>query len=233
MEVKILVIEDNQELVDNLCLCLKLVWPQVNIIVTAKAAKGIELVEAGSPDTVILSLELPDMDGFDVLTQIRSFSDVPIIVLSARQAEMDKVKALEMGADDYITKPFGPIDLLARVKALLRRAGMPQLKQGNSSRFANSNLTINFATRDVLVSGNPVKLTPIEYNLLCNLVRNEGMVISHRSLLEKTWGSGYTDDISFLKKYIYRLRVKLNDNDPSRRMLATVRGIGYRFVRTD
>jgi len=231
--VKILVIEDNQELVDNLCLCLKLVWPQVNIIVTAKAAKGIELVEAGSPDTVILSLELPDMDGFDVLTQIRSFSDVPIIVLSARQAEMDKVKALEMGADDYITKPFGPIDLLARVKALLRRAGMPQLKQGNSSRFANSNLTINFATRDVLVSGNPVKLTPIEYNLLCNLVRNEGMVISHRSLLEKTWGSGYTDDISFLKKYIYRLRVKLNDNDPSRRMLATVRGIGYRFVRTD
>jgi len=233
MEVKILVIEDNQELVDNLCLCLKLVWPQVNIIVTAKAAKGIELVEAGSPDTVILSLELPDMDGFDVLTQIRSFSDVPIIVLSARQAEMDKVKALEMGADDYITKPFGPIDLLARVKALLRRAGMPQLKQGNSSRFASSNLTINFATRDVLVSGNPVKLTPIEYNLLCNLVRNEGMVISHRSLLEKTWGSGYTDDISFLKKYIYRLRVKLNDNDPSQRMLATVRGIGYRFVRTD
>lgn len=231
--MKILVIEDNQELVDNLCLCLKLVWPQVNIIVTAKAAKGIELVEAGSPDTVILSLELPDMDGFDVLTQIRSFSDVPIIVLSARQAEMDKVKALEMGADDYITKPFGPIDLLARVKALLRRAGMPQLKQGNSSRFASSNLTINFATRDVLVSGNPVKLTPIEYNLLCNLVRNEGMVISHRSLLEKTWGSGYTDDISFLKKYIYRLRVKLNDNDPSRRMLATVRGIGYRFVRTD
>jgi len=179
--------------------------------------------------TLVLSLGEP----FDVLTQIRSFSDVPIIVLSARQAEMDKVKALEMGADDYITKPFGPIDLLARVKALLRRAGMPQLKQGNSSRFANSNLTINFATRDVLVSGNPVKLTPIEYNLLCNLVRNEGMVISHRSLLEKTWGSGYTDDISFLKKYIYRLRVKLNDNDPSRRMLATVRGIGYRFVRTD
>ena len=231
--MKILVIEDNQELVDSLCLCLKLVWPQVNIIVTAKAAKGIELVETESPDTVILSLESPDMDGFNVLTQIRSFSDVPIIVLSARQAEMDKAKALEMGADDYITKPFSPIDLLARVKAVLRRAGMPQLKQDNSSRFASSNLTINFATRDVLVSGNPVKLTPIEYNLLCNLVRNEGMVISHRSLLEKTWGSGYTDDISFLKKYIYRLRVKLNDNDPSRRMLATVRGIGYRFVRTD
>lgn len=231
--MKVLLIEDNQEVVDNLCLCLRLVWPQVNTIATAEAAKGIELVEAESPDIVILSLELPDMDGFDVLTQVRSFSDVPIIVLSVRQAETDKAKALETGADDYITKPFSPIDLLARVKAVLRRGGMPQLKQGNASLFVTANLTINFATRDVLVSGNPVKLTPIEYNLLCNLVRNEGRVISHRSLLEKTWGSSYIDDINFLKKYIYRLRVKLNDSNPSRQMLVTVRGMGYKFVRTD
>ena len=230
--MKVLLIEDNQEIVDSLCLCLKLVWPQVNTIATAEAAKGIELVEAESPDIVILSLELPDMDGFDVLTQICSFSNVPIIVLSARQAEMDKAKALETGADDYITKPFSPIDLLARVKAVLRRSGMPQFKQVNSPLFVSDNLTINFATRDVLISGNPVKLTPIEYNLLCNLVRNEGRVISHRSLLEKTWGSNYTDDIGFLKKYIYRLRVKLNDSNPSHQMLVSVRGIGYKFVRT-
>jgi len=230
--VKVLLIEDNQEIVDSLCLCLKLVWPQVNTIATAEATKGIELVEAESPDIVILSLELPDMDGFDVLTQICSFSNVPIIVLSARQAEMDKAKALETGADDYITKPFSPIDLLARVKAVLRRGGMPQFKQVNSPLFVSDNLTINFATRDVLISGNPVKLTPIEYNLLCNLVRNQGRVISHRSLLEKTWGSNYTDDISFLKKYIYRLRVKLNDSNPSHQMLVSVRGIGYKFVRT-
>jgi two-component system KDP operon response regulator KdpE len=230
--VKVLLIEDNQEIVDSLCLCLKLVWPQVNTIATAEAAKGIELVEAESPDIVILSLELPDMDGFDVLTQICSFSNVPIIVLSARQAEMDKAKALETGADDYITKPFSPIDLLARVKAVLRRGGMPQFKQVNSPLFVSDNLTINFATRDVLISGNPVKLTPIEYNLLCNLARNQGRVISHRSLLEKTWGSNYTDDISFLKKYIYRLRVKLNDSNPSHQMLVSVRGIGYKFVRT-
>lgn len=231
--MKVLLIEDNQEVVDSLCLCLKLVWPQVNTIATAEAAKGIELVEAESPDIVILSLELPDIDGFNVLTQVRSFSDVPIIVLSTRQAETDTAKALETGADDYITKPFSPIDLLARVKAVLRRGGMPQPKQGNASLFVSANLTINFATRDVLVSGNRVKLTPIEYNLLCNLVRNEGRVISHRFLLEKTWGSSYTDDIDFLKKYIYRLRVKLNDNDPSRRMLVTVRGMGYKFARTD
>jgi len=231
--VKVLLIEDNQEIVDSLCLCLRLVWPQVNTIATAEAAKGIELVEAESPDIVILSLELPDMDGFDVLTQVRSFSDVPIIVLSTRQAETDTAKALEAGADDYIIKPFSPIDLLARVKAVLRRGGMPQPKQVNSPLFVTGNLTINFATRDVLVSGNRVKLTPLEYNLLCNLARNEGRVISHRSLLEKTWGSSYTDDISFLKKYIYRLRVKLNDSNPSRQMLVTVRGMGYKFVRTD
>lgn len=231
--MKVLLIEDNQEVVDSLCLCLKLVWPQVNTIATAEATKGIELVEAESPDIVILSLELPDMDGFDVLTQICSFSNVPIIVLSARQAEMDKAKALETGADDYITKPFSPIDLLARVKAVLRRSGMPQLKQVNSPLFVSDNLTINFATRDVLISGNPVKLTPIEYNLLCNLVRNEGRAISHRSLLEKTWGANYTDDIGFLKKYIYRLRVKLSDDNPSHQMLVSVRGMGYKFVAND
>lgn len=231
--MKVLVIEDNQEVVDSLCLCLKLVWPQVNTIATAEATKGIELVEAESPDIVILSLELPDMDGFDVLTQVRSFCNVPIIVLSVRQAETDKAKALETGADDYIVKPFSPIDLLARVRAVLRRAGMPQPKQGDASLFVSANLTINFATHDVLVSGNRVKLTPIEYSLLCNLVRNEGRVISHRSLLEKTWGSGYTDDINFLKKYIYRLRLKLNDHDSSRPMLVNVRGTGYKFVRTD
>ena len=231
--MKVLLIEGNQEVVDSLGLCLRLVWPQVNTIATAEAAKGIELVEAESPDIVILSLELPDMDGVDVLTQVRSFSDVPIIVLSTRQAETDKAKALETGADDYITKPFSPIDLLARVKAVLRRSGMPQPKQGDASLFVNGNLTINFATRDVLVSGNRVKLTPIEYNLLCNLVRNEGRVMSHRCLLEKTWGSSYTDDISFLKKYIYRLRVKLNDSNPSRQMLVSVRGMGYKFARTD
>ncbi len=231
--MKVLLIEDNQEVVDSLCLCLKLVWPQLNIITTAEATKGIDLVETESPDIVLLSLELPDMDGFDVLAQIRSFSDVPIIVLSIRQAEMDKVKALETGADDFITKPFSPLDLLARVKAALRRAGVPQPKQSDATVFTTGDLTINFASREVFVSGNPVKLTPIEYVLLCNLVRNEGRVMSHRSLLEKTWGANYTDDIGFLKKYIYRLRLKLSDDNPSQRKLVTVRGMGYKFVATD
>lgn len=229
--MKVLVIEDREEVAENVCLCLKLAWSPVSIIVTADGDKGIDLAETESPDIVILSLELPDMDGFDLLKQIRSFSDVPIIVLTAKEAEMDKVKALEIGADDYITRPFSAIDLIARVKAVLRRATMPQLRANQYSTFVSGNLTINFATHDVFVSGEPVKLTPIEYNLLCNLVRNEGRVLSHRFLLEKTWGSDYIDDTSSLKKYIYRLRIKLKENQNPKPMLITERGIGYKFLR--
>jgi len=228
--MNVLLIEDREEVAENVCLCLKLAWSQINIIATADGGKGVDLVETESPDMVILDLELPDTDGFKMLEQIRSFSDVPIIILTAKEAEMDKVKALETGADDYITIPFQPIDLIARVKAVLRRAAMPQLAENHHSIFISGNLEINFATHDVFVSGEPVNLTPIEYNLLCNLVRNAGKVLSHRFLLEKTWGSDYIEDTSALKKYIYRLRVKLKDNQSQQPMLVTQRGIGYKFV---
>jgi len=179
---------------------------------------------------VILDLELPDTDGFKVLEQIRTFSDIPIIVLTAREVEMDKVKALETGADDYITRPFQPTDLMARIKAVLRRTTMPQLAEKHHSMFTSGNLEINFATHDVFVSGQPVKLTPTEYNLLCNLVRNAGKVLSHRFLLERTWGSDYTSDISHLKVWMHRLRNKLKDNQNPQPMLLTQRGVGYKFI---
>jgi len=228
--VTVLVIEDNEQVADNISVCLRLAWSQANINTTADGNKGVDLVETESPDIVILDLELPGIDGFKVMEQIRSFSDVPIIILTAREAEMDKAKGLETGADDYITIPFNCIDLIARVKAVLRRATMPHLVENHSSMFITGNLTINFATHDVLVSGEPVNLTPTEYNLLCNLVRNAGKVLSCRFLLEKTWGSDYIDDTSSLKKYIYRLRVKLGDNQNPHPLLVTQRGIGYMFV---
>jgi DNA-binding response OmpR family regulator len=229
--VKVVLVEDREEVAENISLCLKLAWSQVSIIPTADGDKGIELVETESPDIVILDLELGDTDSFKVLKQIRFFSDVPIIVLTAKEAEMDKVKALEVGADDYITRPFSAIDLIARVKAVLRRAAMPQLRANQYSTFVSGNLTVNFASHDVFVSGEPVKLTPTEYNLLCNLVRNEGKVLSHHFLLEKTWGSDYIEDTSCLKKYIYRLRIKLKENQNSEPMLITERGVGYKFLR--
>jgi len=229
--MKVLLIEDREEVAENVSLCLKLAWSEVNIIVAADGDKGIDLAETESPDIVVLDLELGDTDSFKVLTQVRSFSDVPIIVLTAKEAEMDEVKALEMGADDYVTRPFSAIDLIARVKAVLRRAAMPQLRADQYSTFVSGNLTINFATHDISVSGEPVKLTPTEYNLLCNLARNEGRVLSHRFLLQKTWGSDYIDDISSLKKYIYRLRIKLKENQNPTPMLITERGIGYKFLR--
>lgn len=229
--MKALVIKDDEEVAEEISACLKLFWSQVDIITSDQGSKGIDLVEIESPDIVILDLELADMDGFKVLKEIRSFSNVPIIVLSAKEAEMDKIMALEMGADNYIARPFSPVDLMAAVKAVLRRATMPELRVNHSSTFVSGNLTINFATHDVLVSGEPVNLTPTEYNLLCNLVRNVGKVLSHRFLLEKTWGPDYTDDISYLKVWVYRLRSKLKDKENSQPMLRTQRGVGYKFIR--
>ncbi len=229
--VKVLVIEDKEEVAENVATCLNVAWSQVDVVVVAEPDRGIDLAESQSPDVVILDLELGGTGSFKVLKQLRSFSDVPIILLTAKEAEMDKVKGLEMGADDYINLPFSAIELIARMKAVLRRATMPQLRDDYRSTFVSGNLKVNFATREVFVSEEPVKLTPIEYELLCNLIRNEGRVLSHRFLLEKTWGSNYIDDISYLKKYIYRLRIKLKDNQSPKPMLVTQRGVGYKFLK--
>lgn len=227
---RVLIIERNQEVLDSICLCLRLVWPRVNVTTTGAAVEAMEFLEAESPQLVLLSLELTDGVGFNLLSDMRSGSDVPIIVLSTSQSELDKARALESGADDYISNPFTPIDFLARARAVLRRAGTQQMS-GVASVIVSGNLTIIPATREVLISGNQVRLSPLEYSLLYCLVSNQGKVLSHRSLLTKVWGPTYADDTDFLKKYIYRLRMKLKDKDPSRRMLVTVPGIGYRFVR--
>ncbi len=229
--MKVLVIQNREEGVEEISVYLRLAWSNIDITSTTEGGKGIELVEAESPDIVILDLELADMDGFKVVKEIRAFSDVPIIIITARQAEVDRAKSVEMGADEYITIPFSGINLMTTVKGILRRSTMPQFSEDRSSTFTSGNLTINFATHDVFVSGELVKLSPTEYNLLCNLVRNAGKVLSHRFLLEKTWGSDYTDDIPSLKKYIYRLRSKLKDEQNPQPMLVTQRGVGYKFIR--
>jgi DNA-binding response OmpR family regulator len=228
--MKVLLIEDNPEIVRTVSLCFQLRWQGATIVSAAEGARGLQLVQNESPDIVILDLGLPDMDGFEVLKQIRLFSSVPVIILTVREDELDKVRGLEGGADDYITKPFSPLDLLARVKAVMRRSRMPESKDNNSPPLVAGPITINFASREVFLNNTPVHLTPNEFDLLSYMAKNEGKVLSHQNLLNAVWGSEFID-VSTLKKYVYQLRVKLNDTTEPPKMLLSERGVGYKFVR--
>ena len=205
-------------------------YPEVMVISVAKGSEGIEVVETEWPDLIMVSSSLHDIDILDFISTIRELSDVPLIILSEKESDLDRAQGLETGADEYITKPFSPIELLARVKALLRRTQGLGFKPERLISLGDE-LTIDLTTHEVSLSGKPVKLTPIEYHLLSELIRNDGRVITHNRLLQKVWGSEYTGDSSFVKKYIYRLRSKLEPDPSKPQMLLTERGIGYRFVK--
>ena len=228
--MKVLVIENNQQVVRDVSFCLQVRYPEVSVVSVAEGQKGIEMVETESPDLVMVDSSLPDTDTLGLVGKIREFSDVPLIILCEAETDMDRAKGLEAGADEYVAKPFSPIELLARVRALLRRTQGVGFKPERSVSIG-SELTIDFTTNEVFLSGKRVKLTPIEYNLLTELVRNNGKVLTHDSLLEKVWGSEYTTEYSFVKKYIYRLRSKLERDASKPQMLITERGIGYKFVK--
>jgi two-component system KDP operon response regulator KdpE len=227
---KILVIEDNPQIVEAISLCFQLRCPEVSVVSATNGNTGIEMVETESPDMVIIDLGLPDIDGFDVLREIRSFSDVPAIILSVRGGEMDKVRGLELGADDYMVKPFNHAELLARVKAVLRRTTMPQLKDAEEV-VISSELKIDFASSCLYRKGQTAKLTPNESSLLYHLVRNGGKTLSHRYLLERIWGEEHSDATEYLKVYVQRLRKKLEDDPSQPQMLTTEWGLGYRFIK--
>ena len=228
--MKVLIIEDNHQVVRDISFCLRLRYPEVIVISIAEGAKGIDMVETETPDLLMVGSSLSDIDTLDLINEIREFSDVPLIVLSEAETDMDRARGLEAGADEYVIKPFSPIELLARVQALLRRTQGLGFKPERLVSI-NSELTINFTTHEVFRSGKPIKLTPTEYNLLSQLVRNEGRVLTHRALLEKVWGSECVNDPSFVKKYIYRLRSKLEPDASKPQMLLTERGIGYRIIK--
>lgn len=189
------------------------------------AAQG--LVEAGTrkPALVVLDLGLPDRDGVEFIKDLRGWSSVPVIVLSARSEESDKIEALDAGADDYLSKPFGVGELLARVRALLRR----QIAEGGMPVFEFGDVRVDLARRTVERSGQPVHLTPIEYRLLTHLLANSGKVLTHRQLLKEVWGPSYVDSSHYLRIYVGHLRQKL-EIDPTRPChLLTETGVGYRF----
>lgn len=228
--MKVLVVEDKQQVIRDISFCLQIRYPEVSVVSVAEGPKGIEMVETESPDLVMVDSSLPDTDTLNLVSRIREFSNVPLIILSETERDMDRARSLEMGADECVTKPFNPIELLARVRALLRRTQGVGFKPERLISFSGK-LTINFTTREVFLSGKRVKLTPIEYYLLSELVRNEGRVLTHGTLLERVWGSEDGVDYNSVKKYIYRLRSKLEPDASKPQMLLTERGIGYRFVR--
>jgi len=192
------------------------------------AAEGLNRIEANQPDLVLLDLGLPDMDGLETTKRIREKSSVPIIVVSARDQEEQKIRALDNGADDFVTKPFGSGELLARMRAAVRRASSKNSEE-KSSIFTAENVSIDFEKRIVMKGDQEVHLTPNEYDLLVVLVENSGRVLTHRQLLKQVWGDQYTNETHYLRVYMAQLRQKLEDDPARPRHLTTEAGVGYRF----
>jgi len=228
--MKILIIEDDSEIVEAVSLCFQLRWSGATVISATQGAKGLDMVETETPDLVVLDIGLPDMDGFKVLREIRQFSQVPVIMLTVRGEDTDVAKGLELGADDYITKPFSHIELLARVQAVLRRAQGVSVT-GDERPFVSGKLSVDFASRTVKINGQPIKLTFTEYRLLYYLIKNEGRLLTHENLLNKVWGEGYTEARDLLRVHIQHLRQKLGDSAESPKIIVTEHGMGYKFVR--
>jgi two-component system KDP operon response regulator KdpE len=187
--------------------------------------QGLHMASQQPPDLVILDLGLPDMEGHEVLRRMREWLTAPIIILSARHQEAEKVQALDHGADDYVTKPFGIAELLARMRTALRHASRP----GEAPVFSVGDLTVDMAARQVTVHQNPVHLTPLEYKLLTTLVKNAGKVLTHRYLLREVWGPGHAEETHSLRVFMASLRRKLEDDSARPRYLMTEPGVGYRL----
>ena len=193
------------------------------------AATGQEgLIEAAQrrPDAVVLDLGLPDMDGVTVLQRLREWSQVPVLVLSVREGEDDKVSALDNGADDFVTKPFSTAEFLARLR-VARRRGAPM---ADNAVFRSGRLEVDLSSRQVLVQGKEIKMTPTEYSLLRLLVRNAGKVVTHRQILKEVWGPNYGEQTHYLRVYIGHLREKLEVNPSRPELLVTEAGVGYRLL---
>ena len=208
---------------------LSLVGEGYRVVEAATAAEALERIVAQRPDVVILDLGLPDRDGLDLTRDVREWSGVPIVVLSAREREHDKVAALEAGADDYLTKPFGIGELIARLRVALRHAALAEVPAGEAV-FTTGDLKVDLVRRLVFVGEREVRLTPIEYRLLAVLVKHAGKVLTHRQLLHEVWGPEYGDENHYVRVYVAQLRRKLEVDSARPRYLRTEPGVGYRLT---
>jgi two-component system KDP operon response regulator KdpE len=222
---RLLVVDDEPAMVRTLRTNLRGHGFQVETAESAEQAMAT--YDQRPPDLVVLDLNLPDGDGFDVVRHIRDRSGTPIIVLSARGGERDKVNALDLGADDYMTKPFGIDELLARIRVALRHVARPSA--GAERRMRSGDLVVDLERRDVTVQGRLVHLTPTEFDLLKVLMTNANKVLTDRMLLQQVWGADYGDESHYLHVYVARLRRKIEDDPQAPRHLVTEPGVGYRF----
>lgn len=225
--MRILVVDDEPDVIKVITMSFRMHRPSWEVISAQEGSEALALIERESPDVILLDIGLPEMSGFEVLKAIRLFSDVPVIMLTVREDELSKVQGLELGADDYVTKPFSHLELLARVRAVLRR--VQALPLTHEKPFISGDIQVDFARRQVTVRGQPIALTSTEYRLLYHLVRHAGRIMPHETLLARVWGREYTDEIAYLKSYINRLRNKV-EKDPHRpEHILTEHRVGYWF----
>jgi two-component system KDP operon response regulator KdpE len=227
MSDKLLIVEDDVDLVKALDLYFSRVG--YSVITALNGQEGLQKLYNERPDIVLLDIAMPKMDGWEVCRRIRDMSDIPIVVLSARTQEDERVKGLKLGADDYVVKPFSLKELEARLEAVLRRARAAKPAK-DGIIFANEELVVDSERLMVTRDGKPVSLTPTELRLLLLLAENEGRALTHRQILEQIWGADYRNDVDYVKLFVYRLRRKIETNPEDPRYILSERGIGYRFV---
>ena len=228
----VLVIEDDAPVRNLIVTTLK--THDYRFLTAKDGAEAIMMASSHNPDVVFLDLGLPDMDGIDVIRQIRSWSNMPIIVISARSEDTDKIEALDAGADDYLTKPFSVEELLARLRVTIRRLSLMNSDGGGDrSVYTNGKLTIDYSAGVACLDGEELKLTSMEYKLLCLLAKNTGKVLTHTYITQNIWGRNWDIDIASLRVFMTTLRKKIEPDQDSPKYIQTHVGIGYRMLRVD
>ncbi|MBN1189115.1 MAG: response regulator transcription factor [Dehalococcoidales bacterium] len=225
-EKKILVVDDESRMVQFISMNLKL--EGFAVTTASNGFEALEKVTREMPDLVVLDIMMPDMDGFETLKKIRELSAVPVIFLSVKNAPTDRIKGLDLGADDYLTKPFEPLELVSRIKAVLRRTE-PESSNSRAVIVVDDELKIDFNLRRVFVRGREERLRPTEYRLLYQLVTNAGKLLTHEMLLARVWGPEYHDEDQYVRLYITYLRQKIEKDPKNPQYILSERGMGYRF----
>jgi DNA-binding response OmpR family regulator len=227
---KVLIVDDEPDVRALVRSSLAYARQDMTPIEASDGDEALAMISSERPDLVVLDLALPRRDGFAVLEQVRQKTDLPIIVLTARGLEEDKVRGLQLGADDYLTKPFSPRELVARIESVLRRAA-PRAQRGGI--VETHDLVLDLAARRVRRAGKDVHFTPTEFNLLAELATHPGEALSHEALLTRVWGQEYRYETQYLKVYVGRLREKIESTPEQPRLIQTVRGVGYRFASAE